>query len=149
MRYLIGIGTYLGLDDSIGLRIAESIGEDGLAHDFQAIDLGGNLLDLLHYFVPETEAVLIIDTARMGAEPGEYRFFRPEQVTSRKQLAGFSTHEDDLMKVLEFADSLALSLPPITIMGIEPARIAPEEGLSASLAARFDEYVEAAVGFFR
>jgi hydrogenase maturation protease len=149
MRYLIGIGTYMGLDDSIGLRIAEAIGEDGLDHGFQSIDLGGNLLDVLHYLGPETGQVLLVDTARMGLDAGEYRFFTADQVITRKELPGFSTHEDDLMKVLEFARSLEMPLPPITIMGIEPERIAAEEGLSPALERRFDEYVEAAVTFMR
>ena len=49
VRYLIGIGNYYGRDDSIGLRIAEHIGESGLDRGFRAVDLGGNLLDLVHY----------------------------------------------------------------------------------------------------
>lgn len=45
MRYLIGIGTYMGLDDSIGLRIAEEVAARGLDRGFRAIELPGNLLD--------------------------------------------------------------------------------------------------------
>jgi hydrogenase maturation protease len=148
MRYLIGIGNYGAFDDSIGLRVAEAISERGLDRDFAAIELGGNLLDLLHYLGEETERVLIVDTARMGVAPGEFAFFEPEQVESRRDLAGFSTHEGDVMKVLALGASLGQPLAPITIMGIEPARIAEEIGLSAPLAARLEEYVAAAVAFF-
>jgi hydrogenase maturation protease len=147
VRYLIGIGNYYGRDDSVGLRIAEHIGEAGLDRDFRAVDLGGNLLDLVHYLDAESEAVLIVDSARMGLAPSEFAFFTPEQVATRKQLAGLSTHEGDLMKVLEFAASLRDTLPPITILGIEPAELADEPGLSPQLEARFAEYVAAAVGF--
>jgi hypothetical protein len=66
---------------------------------------------------------------------------------SRKRVGTMSTHEGDLLKVLEFAVSLGEPLAPITIMGIEPAEVANEPGLSAPLAERFDEYVDAAVGF--
>lgn len=148
MRYLIGIGTYMGLDDSIGLRIAEAVAERGLDRGFQAIDLPGNLLDVLHYCDPDTEAMLVVDSARMGLEPGEYRFFSAEDVITRKTLDGISTHEGDLMKVLELARELGLAIPPITLLGIEPAEIAPEMGLSAALGQRFEEYVAVAVAYF-
>ena len=149
MRYLIGIGTYMGLDDSIGLRIAEAVAERGLDRGFQAIDLPGNLLDVLHYCDPDTEAMLVVDSARMGLEPGEYRFFSAEDVITRKTLDGISTHEGDFMKVLELASELGLEIPPITLLGIEPAEIAPEMGLSAALEQRFEEYVGAVREFFR
>lgn len=148
MRYLIGIGTYMGLDDSIGLRIAETIAERGLERGFRAIELPGNLLDVLHYLDSGTESVLVVDSARMGLLPGEYRFFATEDVVTRKVLDGISTHEGDLMKVLELGRELGLDLPPITLLGIEPTSTEQELGLSLELERRFDEYVATAVGFF-
>jgi len=148
VRYLIGTGNYAGFDDSIGLRVAETIADDGVDHGFRVIDLGGNLLDLIHYLDSGSEAVLIVDSARMGMAPGEYAFFGPEQVQTRKQLAGFSTHEGDLLKVLDLAASLGRQLPTVTILGIEPEEIRTEVGLSAALASRLEEYVLAALGFF-
>jgi len=147
VRYLIGIGNYYGRDDSVGLRIAEHIGDAGLDRSFRAVDLGGNLLDLVHYLDAETEQVLVVDSARMGITPGEYAFFTPDQVVSVKEGAGFSTHEGDLLKVLELASAMGTELPPLTIMGIEPAELCDESGLSPQLEARFDEYVAAAVAF--
>ncbi len=148
MRYLIGIGNYSGYDDSIGLRIIETIAEAGLDRDFTAIELGGNLLDLLHYLDEDVECVLVVDSARMGRAPGEYVFFTPETATTRKQLAGISTHEGDLLKVLELAAALGRPLPPITVMGIEAETIAAGIGLSETLRDRLDEYVAAVVAFF-
>ena len=149
MRYLIGIGTYNGLDDSIGLRVAERVAEEGLDRDFTALELGGNLLDLLHYLDGDTEHILLVDSARMGLPPGAHAFFEPEQVESRKQLAGFSTHEGDVLKVLALAESLGQMLPPITILGIEPELIAEGMELSEALETRLDEYVAVAVTFLQ
>lgn len=148
MRYLVGIGNYYGRDDSIGLRIAETIGERGLDRGFRAIELGGNLLDLVHYLGEDTEAVLVVDSARMGLPPGEFAFFTPDQVVTRKGGAGVSTHEGDLLKVLEFAAAAGHDLSAVTLMGIEPAELRPEPGLSDELSIRFERYVEAAVAFF-
>ena len=83
----------------------------------------------------------------MGLEPGDFAFFTPDQVASVKGSAGFSTHEGDLLKVLELAGAMGEPLPPISIMGIEPAELADVPGLSDTLEARFGEYVAAAVGF--
>jgi hydrogenase maturation protease len=147
VRYLVGIGNYYGLDDSIGLRIAEAVGERGLDREFRAIDLGGNLLDLVHYLAVDTERLLVVDSARMGLAPGEFAFFTPDQVVSRKRSGGIGAHEADLMNVLEFASALGQPMAAVTILGIEPAEIRTEPGLSPRLAERFDEYVTAAVGF--
>jgi hydrogenase maturation protease len=105
------------------------------------------LLDIVHYLDAETEQVLIADSVRMGLRPGDFAFFTPDRVASVKGSAGFSTHEGDLLKVLEFAEAMGGLLPPISIMGIEPAEIADGPGLSDTLQARFDEYVAAAVKF--
>lgn len=148
MRYLIGVGTYAAFDDSIGLRIAEAVADRGLDRTFRAIDLGGNLIDVVHYLGPDTAEVLFIDSARMGRMPGDHAFFTTDEVTSRKRLAGFSTHEDDLLKVLDLASRISGVLPPITILGIEPETVTDAIGLSGTLADRMEEYIALAVGFF-
>jgi len=149
MRYLIGIGTYMGLDDSIGLRIAEAIAERGLDHTFRAIDLPGNLLDVLHYCDPDTDVGACRGLGAHGpGATGGTGFFSVEDVVTNKALDGVSTHEGDLVKVLELARELGLEIPPITLLGIEPAEIAPEMGLSSTLEQRFEEYVGAVREFF-
>ena len=147
MRYLIGIGNYYGLDDSIGLRVAEAVGERGLDRGFQAIDLGGNLLDLVHYVGEGSQRVLIVDAADMSLPPGEFQFFAIDTVATRKATGGLSTHEGDVLKVLEFAEAAGALSADVTIMGIQVAEVGSEPGLSPPLEERFDEYVAAAVGF--
>lgn len=147
-RYLVGIGNYNGRDDSIGLRIVEHVAEAGLDTTFDAVELGGRLIDLVHYLGPETGSVLIVDSARMGLDPGEFAFFTPDQVRTRKQAPGLSTHEGDLLKTLAFAAAVGGELPPVTVLGIEPAELAEGIGLSDVLERRFDEYVSAALAHF-
>ncbi len=145
MRYLVGLGTYTAFDDSIGIRVVERVVSAGLERGFRALDLSGNLLNLVAYLTPETEAMVLVDAARMGLAFGEYRFFAPAEVATRKELAGVSTHEGDLLKVLELARVLGYPEPPLRIMGIEPERVEEGMGLSASLAVRVDEYAGAAI----
>ncbi len=145
LRYLIGVGNYMAFDDSIGLRIVERISEGGLERGFRAIDLSGNTVNLLNYLEPATERILIVDSARMGKKPGEHEFFKPEDVETKKELTGLTTHEGDLLKILEFARQLKYPIPPITFMGIEPEDIKNEMGLSATLQGRLSEYVQVAI----
>jgi hydrogenase maturation protease len=149
VRYLIGFGTYTARDDSIGLRIVEHIAEQGLDRDFRALDLSANSLNLLTYLTPETEAILIVDSAKMGLAAGEVRVFAPADVETRKEMAGFSTHEGDVLKVLALARAMNYPVPRILIMGIEPADLASGIGLSAALERRFAEYVTAALDHLR
>lgn len=145
MRYLIGVGTYTAGDDAIGLRIVEAIAEAGLDRGFRAIDLSSNSLNLVAYLTPETEAILIVDSAKMGLAPGEVRCFAPGEAETRKPSAGLSTHEGDVMKVLELARAMGFPMPRLRIMGIEPDTIESRTGLSATLEARTAGYVRAAI----
>lgn len=145
MRYLVGFGNYTSYDDSIGLRIVEHIAERGLEQGFRALDLSTNSLDLVSYLNADTEAVLIVDSARMGMAPGEVHFFTPEEVESRKEPGHLSTHEGDVLKVLELARAMGYPEPPILIMGIEPERVTSEIGLSKALEERLPGYAAAAI----
>ena len=145
MRYLVGFGNYTSYDDSIGPRIVEYIAERGLEQGFQALDLSTNSLNLVSYLKADTEAILIVDGARMGMAPGQVRFFTPEEVESRKEPGRLSTHEGDVLKVLELARAMGYPTPPIAIMGIEPERVTSEIGLSKTLEEQLPAYAAAAI----
>jgi hydrogenase maturation protease len=145
MRYLVGFGNYTARDDGIGVRVVEHIAARGLDRGFRALDLATNSLNLLSYLQPETEAMLIVDSARMDEAPGTVRFFAPSEVETRKTQAGFSTHEGDVLKVLDLAAQLNYPIPRILIMGVEPASTDSGVGLTKALEDRFQEYVEAAI----
>jgi len=145
MRYLIGVGNYCARDDSIGLRVVEYVAEQGLERGFRAIDLSGDALNLLTYLERETAHILIVDAARMGQASGDYAFFKPEEVETRKGVTGLTTHEGDLLKVLELAREMKHHIPAITFMGIEPKEVRHEIGLSETLRRRLSEYAEAAI----
>jgi len=90
--------------------------------------------------------MLIVDAARMGLPPGDVRFFAPEDVESRKDLAGFSTHEGDVLKVIELARAMGYQIPRLELMGIEPLTTEPGIGLSEPLVGKLSDYVAAAIG---
>lgn len=145
MRYLIGLGNYLAGDDGVGLHVVEHVVANGLDRGFTAVDLATNALDIVSHLGPETEAVLVVDAAYLGLEPGEYRIFAPEEVETQKKLAGFSTHEGDPLKVLDLARAAGLRIPAFAVMGIEPCGVEHGAALSERLRARLPEYARAAV----
>jgi hydrogenase maturation protease len=145
VRYLVGIGNYTGGDDAVGLRVVEHIVASGLERDFIAVDLSSDALGLVAYLDADTEAVVIVDAARLGLAPGEYRFFSPDEVETRKETAGFSTHEGDVINVLALARSAGYTIPPLAIMGIEPQAVGCGLSLSDRLQERLPAYAAAAI----
>jgi hydrogenase maturation protease len=145
VRYLVGLGNYTAGDDGIGVYVVEHVVANGLDRGFTAVDLSTNALNLVSYLGPDTEAVLVIDATRLDLEPGEYRFFSPDEVETRKELAGLSTHEGDFLKVLDLAASAGYPIPPLAIMGIEPGNMESGIGLSERLGERVPAYAAAAI----
>jgi hydrogenase maturation protease len=145
LRYIIGVGNYSMADDSIGLRIVEHIAEKGLDRGFQAIDIADEGLRLLFYLNEETEKIVLVDAVDLGLPPGEYRLFKPEDVESAKGLKRLTTHESDILSILNLARSLGYRLPRITILGIQPGSLEPEMALSPALQERFGAYLQAAL----
>jgi hydrogenase maturation protease len=145
VRYLIGLGNYTASDDAVGVRVVEHIVAHDLERGFHAIDLGAKSLDLVAYLVPGTTAIVLVDAADLGLAPGEYRFFTPASVVTQKALAGISTHEGDVLQVLELARQTGAPIPPLAILGIQPETLARGIGLSPDLEARLGEYSAAAV----
>jgi hydrogenase maturation protease len=145
VRYLVGLGNYTARDDAVGVRVVEHIVTQGLERGFAAIDLSTSALDLIAYLNPDTEAVLVVDAARLGLEPGEYRVFTPDVVETQKVTGGLSTHEGDVLKVLDLARDAGYPIPPFAIMGIEPQDMASGLELSERLAERVPVYAAAAI----
>ena len=144
-RYLIGLGNYAKDDDGVGLRIIEQVLERDLDDGFEAIEAGNNGLSILTYFADDTERVVLVDCALMGKEPGEWLLFGPEDVATQKTTANISTHEGDILKLIELAKQTDLPTPPIKILAIQPASMEVDQGLSPELETKFQEYVLAAL----
>lgn len=145
MRYIIGIGNYSMADDGIGLRIVEHIAQKGLDRGFESIAIADEGMRLLFYLEEETEKIVLVDAVDLGLPPGEYRLFKPEDVDSTKDLKRLTTHEADILRILQFARSLGHSIPPITILGIQPGSLEPSLELSSALQERFGTYLQVAL----
>lgn len=144
-RYLIGIGNETMADDGVGPRVAETVSDRARELGFETIVIGHDAVGILAYLDEATERILFVDCVRMGRAPGDWACFSPEDVESRKQLDRLTTHEGDLLRIVDIGRRLGCPIPPITILGIEPEHIEPGVQLSPALETRFDEYVAAAL----
>lgn len=148
-RYVVGFGNWSMGDDSIGLRVVEEIINRNLDTDFETVLLPDSGFNLVHCFQKETQSILIVDAVKVGKKPGEHIFFRPEEVQTQKKLDRISTHEGDVLKIIELGKQLDYPIPPITIMGIEPASMKLGEGLSPEIEKSLETYLKAVVHFCR
>lgn len=140
-KYLVGFGNISMGDDSVGLRIVDEICERGLDRGFEAIEAGNDGLSVLALFDDATDLIVIVDCVVMGRKPGEIVCFSPEDVTSGKQVGNISTHEGDVLKIVEVGRQTGYPVPKIRIVGIEPQSVAWGMELSPALNARMEEYV--------
>lgn len=144
-RYIIGLGNYSRNDDGVGLRIIEHIVDHNLDNNFEAVEVGNDGLKALIYFEENTEMILFVDCAMINMKPGEFRIFSPDEVNTRKITANISTHEGDIMKLINLAKDIASPIPSIRIMAIQPESLGMDMKLSETLTAKMDEYVRAAI----
>ena len=132
-------------DDAVGPRVIEHVVANGLDRGFVAVDLSTDALSLVAYLNVDTEAVLVVDAAHLGLAPGDFRFFSPDEVETQKELSGLTTHEGDVLKVVELARGAGYPIPPLAVMGIEPCEMGDGMTLSERLEERLPAYAAAAI----
>ena len=149
MRYVLGLGNYAMGDDSVGLRIIEHIADNGLEDGFEAVEIGNNGMNVLTYFEPDTDLIVVVDAADVGKDPGEVICFSPEEVESRKVVGNISTHEGDILKLIELAKQIDQHIPPIRIVAIQPKNMRMEDSLSPELQENFQKYIDTVIDEIR
>lgn len=146
MNYLAALGNGLLGDDSIGPKLIELI-DQGPTEGFQCLDLGGRAFDLLNYFVPETQKILILDAAKMGLAPGAFCLVGLDQVQIAAQPA--TSHQFGLSGMLEMARALGLPIPELNFLLVEPQSMAPGEALSVDLSQSLPQLLDLALQHFQ
>ena len=140
---VVGLGNALMADEGVGLAVVRELAQQAgpdLATD--VIELGTGGLDLVHALAGRRKAV-IVDCALMDEPAGVLRRFTPESVRSRKAGGGFSPHHGDVLETIALARRLGECPSEVVIFGVQPASVAPGEGLSPALRERLPQYVAA------
>ncbi|MCP4215725.1 MAG: hydrogenase maturation protease [bacterium] len=129
---VIGLGNRLLADEGAGLHAVEYLREQlqNSLPDVDLVEAGLPGPALLHQF-DEREKIIFIDAGNVGMQPGQYKRFTPDEVSSRKDAKGISLHEFDLIKFLEFAKQMGMAgSVEVVIYCFQAAEIIMSENLS-------------------
>jgi hydrogenase maturation protease len=127
---VLGIGNPLMSDDGVGLRILEVLAGLAPAVDGARYLDAGTLGFLLLPEIEDSDSLLLLDAARLGAEPGELRVFEGRAMD--EFLAGNSAgaHDVNLRDMLDAA-RLTGGLPERrALVAVQPGKV--DWGLSLS-----------------
>jgi len=131
---VIGIGNPLRRDDGIGIILLEKLIErkDELPDGIEFIDGGTGGMNLLH-LLAHFDIAIILDAVNFDGHHGESRLFRLDEIHSQKISLGISTHESDLLKVIQLSKELEECPDELFIFGIQPKDTSFGSGLSSEL----------------
>jgi len=143
---VLGIGNSLLSDEGAGvhaIRYLETHHPD--LPEVSYLD-GGTLSFILAAVIEDTDNLIVLDAARLDAEPGAVRCFEGEQMDDFVGTGRLSVHEVGLADLLHMA-RLAGYLPKNrALIGIEPADIDWGMQLSESVSQAIPTVAETAVG---
>jgi hydrogenase maturation protease len=139
---IVGLGSYLGSDDAIGLALVEALSRDAelaasclLLENADAALIAASLLEW-------GRNVFLVDAADMDLAPGEYRVFSDRDVCMILKTSSVSTHGLGLAEGLELARTLGFDRS-VCILGIQPFDLSPRQGLTPEMIARFPSLLSA------
>ncbi len=131
-KLLLGVGNDIRGDDAVGEIVVREFKRD----DWETIDCGSvpeNHITLIEE--DEYELVVIVDAARMGLDPGEFR------IVPREHLSVFtmSTHALPLSTVMDFLEK---KVDEVFLIGVQPKDMSLKEGMTNELKEAKDELIE-------
>ena len=126
---VLGVGNILWGDDGVGVRLL-----DGLDGPWECFDGGVGGLGLLTVMEGH-ERVVILDAIDAGLAPGSVFETDSDRVELHRRLG---CHQIDVADLLRWVREAGL-VCKIHLIGVQPGRLAPGEGLSPDLASRLDE----------
>jgi hydrogenase maturation protease len=132
---VLGVGNPIMSDDGVGQRLLQALAARAPALDgvefLDAGTLGLVLLPRLERF----SALLVLDAAHLGGEPGEWRVYEGAQLDEFLKTARTSVHELGLRDLLDAARLMG-SLPACrALVGVQPAQLRWGTELSPSVEA--------------
>jgi hydrogenase maturation protease len=143
-----GVGNIFLGDDGFGVEVAQRLARRALPEEVRVVDFGIRGLDLTYALLDGYKAVILVDAAPRGGQPGSLYVL---DVTESAALGAadpvplVEAHSMDPVKVLRLAAAMGGQVGRLLLVGCEPATaVEPEDvqvGLSDSVRAAVDEAV--------
>jgi hydrogenase maturation protease len=145
-RVLIaGIGNVFLGDDAFGVEVVRRLAARGLPERVRAVDFGIRGFDLACALIDGYDAAILVDAAPRGGSPGTLYVIEAD-TTAGEASAAVEGHALDPVKVFALARSLGGDLPPVQVVGCEPASLGAEDGdVDVALSPPVAEAVDRAV----
>lgn len=131
---IFAVGNSFYGDDGVGAAVLDRIREADILPGACLFDAHTDALALLDRFAPG-ELNVIVDAADMGLEPGAVAAFRPDEVRLKIKTDHLSMHGFGLGETFAMAEQLGTMPDEVLIVGVQPARIEINTGLSEPVAA--------------
>jgi hydrogenase maturation protease len=139
-----GVGNVFRGDDGFGGEVVRRMAGRVLPDGVRVIDFGTRGHDLAYALLGGYDAVVLVDATRRGSSPGTLYTLEP---TPDDFADGpVETHGVDLPTVFRLVTAMGGTLPPLRLVGCEPADLGPDDdgvfGLSEPVAAAVDRAIE-------
>jgi hydrogenase maturation protease len=120
-----GIGNIFLGDDGFGPEVVRRLAERQLPSGVEVVDFGIRGMDLAYALLDDYEAVVFVDTAPRGGQPGT--LYLIEVQTDEDGEPTIDTHSMDPAKVLTFARALGAKPTPTFVVACEPELVIDAE----------------------
>jgi hydrogenase maturation protease len=145
---VVGLGSELSGDDAVGLVLVERLRRRVVGRSVSCLLWpNADALTAAHDLLALEGAVLLVDCADMGLEPGSHRLLLQSQVRLQVKHSAVSVHGIGVPEALELARRLGFARP-VHLFAVQPFRLEPGTPLSTELQARLpalDDALTAAV----
>lgn len=132
---VLGLGNPLRGDDGVGPAVIAALGDIALPPRVDLLDGGTPGLETVLLW-QDYGRVLIVDAARIGGQPGQWRRFTLDEARlhEKPDALGGTLHAAGLAEAVALAAALDALPPILVIYGVEPQQIEWAPGLSAAVA---------------
>jgi hydrogenase maturation protease len=118
---VLGIGNILMEDEGLGVHAVRALRAHELPPSVAVVD-GGTLGIELLPIVGDADALVLIDAARFGGEPGELRAFRGEALSATYGMH-VSPHQAGAADLVAVARLTGVLPVRCTLFGVEPSAV--------------------------
>jgi len=133
---IVGLGSYFGRDDEIGLALVRTLSDEeafaGRCALLEIADAATVASSILEWQRP----TILVDAANMSLKPGEFLFFSDRDASIILRAGSVSTHGLGLAEGLKLARALGFA-QEACIFGVQPFDVSPGQGLSSEMTSRF------------
>jgi hydrogenase maturation protease len=134
---ILGVGNTLLRDEGVGVRVVQTMAQQGSIAGVEFYDGGTAGLDLLDVLAGRRK-VIVVDAIASGSKPGTVLRFGPEELPV---WLGPSQHDLGLLETLAIAKQLGSAPQEVVVFGITPKEVDFGMDLSPEIAKLVPEII--------